>query len=246
MRPVYPIMLDLRDRPVTVVGGNAVAAEKAEALLVAGARVTALAADPCPALLALEGRWAVSGALTIRRRDYAPGDLAGAFLVVAAVTYEPEVVEAVWRETRERGQLTNVVDAPTRCDFLTPSVLRRGALTVAVSTGGAAPSLAKRSRQRIEALFSSAYGDYLALATAARAWLLAHGATYAERDTFFADLEASPTLARLEAGDPEGAALAVAALLRARGVAAEPEALLRAAREAQAIIAPREQTGAPA
>lgn len=214
---VYPIMLDLRDRPVTVVGGNPVAAEKAQALANAGARVTALAADPCQELLALAER----GQVTLRRKAYAPGDLRGALLVVAAVTYEPELVEAVWRETRENGQLANIVDVPARCDFLMPSVLRRGGLTIAVSTGGAAPSLAKRIRQRLETMISPAYGDYLELAAAARARLLAHGASYAERDAFFADLEASPTLARLEGGDHTGAAQALADTLRRHGVTSE-------------------------
>lgn len=224
MRQVYPIMLNLRDRPVIVVGGSTVAAEKALALVNAGANVTALAADPCPELEALAERKRI----TLRRKPYEPGDLHGALLVVAAVTYEPELVEAVWRETRANGQLTNIVDVPARCDFLTPSILRRGALTVAVSTSGAAPSLAKRIRQRLEVMISPAYGAYLELATAARARLLARGASYDERDAFFANLETSPTLARLEAGDHEGAAQALADVLARHGVIMEPQDLPQA------------------
>lgn len=205
----YPIMLDVRDRPVIVVGGNEVAAEKAASLAASGAHVTVQAPEFCAEVRALAG----AGRVALREKQYAPGDLAGAFVVVAAVTYEPELVEAIWAETHERGQLVNIVDVPERCSFILPSILRRGQLTIAVSTEGASPSLAKRIRQRLETLFPPAYDTYLRLASVARAHLRANGVSYAARDDFFARYEASDTLARLEAGDNTQAAQTTAQLL---------------------------------
>lgn len=221
MPSYYPIMLDVRGRPATVVGGDGVAAEKAQALAAAGARVTALAPEFSPELQALAERERI----TLRRKAYEPGDLAGAFVVVAAVTHDPALVEAIWAETQERGQLVNIVDVPARCSFILPSILRRGQLTIAVSTEGASPSLAKRIRQRLEGLFPPAYGPYLRLAAAARARLRSSGVPYARRDDFFGALDTSDALSRLEAGDSRGAAATTAALLRDFDTESSPEAL---------------------
>lgn len=90
--------------------------------------------------------------VTLERRPYAPGDLAGATLAFAA-TDSREVNAAVAREARERGIPVNVADRPTEGDFALPSVLRRGGLQVAVSTGGASPTLARRIRDALEPSF---------------------------------------------------------------------------------------------
>jgi precorrin-2 dehydrogenase / sirohydrochlorin ferrochelatase len=222
----YPIMLDVRGRPVTVVGGNAVAAEKAASLAASGARVTVQAPEFCSELQALAG----AGHLTLREKRYEPGDLEGAWLVVAAVTYEPDLVEAIWAETQQGGQLVNIVDVPARCSFIVPSILRRGQLTIAVSTEGASPSLAKRIRQRLEALFPPAYDAYLRLASVARTHLRAHGVSYAGRDEFFARYEASSTLAQLEAGDAPKAAQITAHLLHDFAIDVPPRTLEEAVR----------------
>jgi precorrin-2 dehydrogenase/sirohydrochlorin ferrochelatase len=206
----YPILLDIRGRPAVVVGGDVVGAEKVAALAASGANVTVIAADACDELRTLAER----GAVTLREKAYAPGDLKGAFVVVAAVTHDPALVEAIWAETQERGQLVNIVDVPERCTFILPSILRRGQLTIAVSTEGASPSLAKRIRQQLEALFPPAYDAYLRLAAAARAHLRARGVSYARRDDFFGHFFASDALARLTTNDARGAAAMTAALLR--------------------------------
>ena len=135
MANYYPIMLDIRDRPALVIGGNQVAAEKAAALAASGARVTVQAAEFGAEVQAL----AHQGRVTLRPKAYVPGDLAGAFVVVAAVTYEPELVAAIWAEGQQRNQLVNIVDVPAKCAFIVPSILRRGQLTIAVSTEGSIP-----------------------------------------------------------------------------------------------------------
>ncbi len=93
-----------------------------------------------------------SMAAEVRRRPYEEGDLEGAFLVFAA-TDRREINAAVVREARERGIPVNVADEPSEGDFALPSTLRRGRLQVAVSTGGASPTLARRVRRELEGVF---------------------------------------------------------------------------------------------
>jgi len=202
-------MLDIRGRLAIVVGGNRVAAEKAAALAASGAFVYALSPEFCDELLAL----AEQKRVTLYRKAYEAGDLAGAFLVIAA-TDDPQLVQATWNETQERGQLINVVDVPEYCSFILPSILRREQLTIAVSTEGASPGLAKRIRHYLEDLFPQAYGTYLRLAALARTHLRRHGISYDRRDDFFGDFFDSDVLAQLTEGNKTQAALTTANLLR--------------------------------
>src|SRR6266566_1818197 len=178
----YPLMLDVRGRRAIVLGGDRVAAEKAAALSASGAHVSVLHQEFCTELLALAEQQQV----TLWRKAYAPGDLAGAFVVIAA-TNDPQLISAIWTETQERGQLVNIVDVPEYCSFILPSILRREPLTIAVSTEGASPSLAKRIRHDLEEIFPPAYGTYLRLAALARTYLRQHGVSYDLRDDFFND-----------------------------------------------------------
>ena len=221
MPDYYPLMLDVRDRPAIVVGGDAIAAEKAAALAASGARVTVLSPTFGDEVQAL----AAAGRVSLRHKAYQPGDLAGAFVVVAAVTHDPVLVEAIWTETQWQGQLVNIVDVPARCNFIVPSILRRGQLTIAVSTEGASPGLAKRIRQRLEGLFPPAYGAYLQLAAAARGHLRRAGVSYRRRDSFFGEFYESEALARLAEGDDAGAQRITVALLRHYGVEVADAAL---------------------
>jgi precorrin-2 dehydrogenase / sirohydrochlorin ferrochelatase len=216
MPKYYPIMLDVRGREAIVVGGNRVAAEKAASLSASGARVTVLSPTFCPELLLQ----AESKQVTLQRKTYESGDLAGAFVVVA-VAESPELVEAIWTETQERGQLVNIVDVPAYCTFILPSILRREQLTIAVSTEGASPGLAKRIRQELEAHFPLAYGPYLRLAALARACLRNSGVSYEQRDSFFADFFTSDVLAQLVKGNTAEATTTAADLLQRYGIAVE-------------------------
>jgi precorrin-2 dehydrogenase/sirohydrochlorin ferrochelatase len=220
MPEYYPIMLDVRGRKAIVVGGNRVAAEKAASLSASGARVTVLSTTFCPELL----RQAESKQVVLQRKTYQPGDLAGAFVVVA-VAESPELVEAIWAETQEHGQLVNIVDMPKYCTFILPSILRREQLTISVSTEGASPGLAKRIRQELEAHFPLAYGPYLRLAALARTRLRDSGVSYEQRDSFFADFFTSDVLAHLVKGNTPEATTITADLLRRYGVAVEASTL---------------------
>jgi precorrin-2 dehydrogenase / sirohydrochlorin ferrochelatase len=141
---LYPIFLDLDGRRCVVVGGGEVASRKARKLLQVRAEVVVVSPKVRPEL--------ESVATEVRRRPYRKGDLEGAFLVFAA-TDSREVNAAVTREARGRGIPVNVADEPSEGDFALPSVLRRGQLQVAVSTGGASPTLARRIRYELEDAF---------------------------------------------------------------------------------------------
>jgi len=206
-------MLDLRGRSALVVGGDRVAAEKAAGLSASGAHVSVISPVFCDELLLQ----AEQKQVTLCRKAYQPGDLAGAFVVIAA-TNDPQLVQTIWAETQERGQLVNIVDIPTYCTFIMPSVLRREQLTIAVSTEGASPGLAKRIRHSLEEIFPLAYGIYLRLAALARIHLRKNGISYKRRDDFFSDFYTSDVLALLVEGNITQATVITATLLQNYGI----------------------------
>ena len=205
----YPIMLDIRGRLAIVVGGDRVAAEKATALSASGARVQVMSQEFCDELFLLQ---AEQRSVTLHHKAYEPGDLADAFVVIAASS-DPQLIQAIWAETQQRGQLVNIVDVPEYCSFIMPSILRREQLTIAVSTEGASPSLAKRIRHSLEESFPPAYGSYVRLAALARTYLRKNGVSYERRDDFFSDFFASDVLTQLSVGNISQAAAITAVLL---------------------------------
>ena len=152
----YPVFLDLLDRPCMVVGGGHVACRKVHSLVNAGARVTVVApeADTEIRNLAAEGR------ITWNDRPYKPGDLSGAFLVFGA-TDDMDVNEAVAAEARQAGIPVNIVDVPGLCDVIIPAVVNRGDFQIAISTGGAAPALARTIRKQLEDEFPAWWENYI-------------------------------------------------------------------------------------
>jgi siroheme synthase-like protein len=152
----YPIFVDLRDRPVLVVGGGEIAERKVDGLLRADARVTVVS----PTLTARLASWASAGGVRHLARAYRSGDLRGYQLAFVA-TDDGAVNAAVALEGRRRGVWVNAADDPAHCDFILPAVIRRGDLTVAVSTGGRSPALARAVREELEAYLTD---DYVALA----------------------------------------------------------------------------------
>lgn len=151
----YPIYLTGMERgQAIVIGGGDVAARKVKDLLEAGAHVTLISPSLMPELQGL----ADARRIAVINRPYQEGDLSGAFLVIAA-TNDSKVNQMVWQEAEQRGCLVNVVDDPAHCSFIAPAVLRRGEVTITVSTGGASPALARRLRERLEGLIGPEYGD---------------------------------------------------------------------------------------
>lgn len=151
----YPIFLELSGRPCIVIGGGQVAQRKVEGLLAVEAQVTVVSPQLAPELAALRD----GGRLRHIEREYRPGDLAGYDLAFVA-SDDGAVNAQVAAEGRQRGVWVNAVDDPPNCDFIMPAILRRGDLTIAVSTGGGSPALARKVREELEAYFS---GDYIQL-----------------------------------------------------------------------------------
>jgi siroheme synthase-like protein len=214
----YPVFLDLRGRRCVVVGGGELAAGKVRELLAAGARVTVVAARPGPAIEAIAG----SRDVRLRRRPYRTGDLAGAFLAIAAGD-EPAEREAVWREATRRGLPLNSIDDPPRCSFIAPAVVRRGALSVAISTAGRAPALAVRLRQWLEGELGHQHARFLALAGSVRAALAARQPDLALRRELWYALVDSDALELLRRGDETGARRRFAEILGVEPPAAGAE-----------------------
>lgn len=166
MPPLYPVFVNLQCRPCLVVGGGAVAERKVMGLLAAEAQVTVVSPEATEVLRAL----AEQGRIRWLARPFAPDDVSGMVLVVAA-TNRPEVNAQVSEAAQRRGVWVNVVDQPQRCTFFVPSVVRRGDLVLAVSTGGASPALARRIRQELEMRYEEAYARYVDNLAALRAYV---------------------------------------------------------------------------
>ena len=197
----YPVYLDLTGRPCVVVGGGRVAERKVATLLKYGADVTVISPEVMPALEILVEQERI----IVERRGYVRGDLAGAFVVICATDSE-EINRAVYSEAEEHGVLVNVVDVPPLCNFIVPSIVKRGGLQIAISTGGAAPAVAKRVRKRLQEEFGEEWGPYVALLGEIRALAMSQIDDDAERKAFFERVADSDVLARFTRGETPVAA----------------------------------------
>lgn len=145
---VYPIcLINLHKKTCVVVGGGTVAERKVGALLDCQAQVVAISPTLTPNLR----RWAEAGDITHVARAYRHGDLEDAFLCIAA-TDDRGVNAQVWRDGDARGVLVNTVDDAVHSHFIAPATLRRGDLTIAISTGGHSPALAVRIKEKLASL----------------------------------------------------------------------------------------------
>jgi precorrin-2 dehydrogenase len=154
----YPAILLLEGRLAVVIGGGQVAERKVRTFLDAGAKVRVVTPDVSKGIR----RRADAGDIELVERRYEPGDLAGAAAVVAA-TDDENVNRGVFAEATDAGIPVNVVDNVSLCTFIAPSIVRQGDLVVAISTGGAAPALAVRIRERLEREFGEEYARFLSL-----------------------------------------------------------------------------------
>ncbi|CAH1057983.1 precorrin-2 dehydrogenase/sirohydrochlorin ferrochelatase family protein [Paenibacillus pseudetheri] len=156
MTRFLPIMLNCEGQQVVVIGGGAVAERKVSGLLEAGAVVKVISPSLTDTLVAQ----AKKGLMTWHDRAYAPGDLRGAFLVYAA-TNDRTINEEVAQESKRLGIHVNVASHAEAGNFITPGVVCRGRLTVAVSTSGAGPLAAAKIKSVLEEALDAAYEPYL-------------------------------------------------------------------------------------
>jgi precorrin-2 dehydrogenase / sirohydrochlorin ferrochelatase len=164
-----PIFLDVTGRRCVVVGGGEIAARKVRSLLDAGAEVTVISPSIVEELRELVGRKKIRHLV----RGYEAGDMAEAVLVYAA-SDDTGLHRRLHEEARKLGIPINIADAPELCSFISPSVVIRGSLTIAISTAGASPAMARLIRERLERLFGSEYGVALEILRAARNHLKAN------------------------------------------------------------------------
>jgi len=163
----YPVNLVLDGRQCLVVGGGNIARRKVEGLLACGARVRVVAPRIGAGLRLLTD-------VTFDERRWQPEDLAGVWLVIAA-TDDPAVTRAVYTAGQRAGIWVNGADDPANCSFTLPSVVRRGDLQVAVSTGGRSPALSQWLRRRIEGEIGPEYAVLLDILATERDGLKAAG-----------------------------------------------------------------------
>ena len=150
---VYPIFLnDLTGRRCVVYGGGPEAERKIRDLLACDASVLFISPEPGFDVSAYDVEWIA--------RDYREGDLHDAFLAIVTET-NPEKTHPIWKEAQRENVLINAMDDVPHCTFVAGSVVRRGQLTISISTAGAAPALSVRLRQRFEREFGHEYETFL-------------------------------------------------------------------------------------
>ncbi|MFM5115951.1 siroheme synthase CysG [Aeromonas hydrophila] len=196
-----PIFCRLDNKPVLLVGGGEVAERKARLLLDAGAQLTVVAPELDPELAEL----AANGSIEWLAGEFAPQQLAGKWLVVAA-TDRREVNALVYQSANQARIFANVVDDPKRSSFIMPSIIDRSPLMVAISSGGKAPVLARLLREKLEALLPQHLGAVAAFAGSLRERVKARFASMGERRRFWERLLGADRLGQaLARGDSASA-----------------------------------------
>ena len=179
----YPICLDLEARACVVVGGGRVAERKVLGLLSCKAQVSVIS----PALTEELQLQHVSGDIEWIDREFRQGDLAQAFLVIAA-TDDEETQKQVYEEADANNLLLNVADVPQRCNFILPATARRGDLAISVSTAGKSPALARKIRMELEKKYGPEYRVLVDILGAIRPQVLASGLPQMENEKLFKQL----------------------------------------------------------
>lgn len=193
----YPALLNVAGRLAVVVGGTGTALRAAKALASHAANVVVITAAVAPDLIRMEA----DGLLTIERRSYVSGDLDGAFIAVAS-SGSAATDAAVEAEARRLNVLLNVPSDAGRSDYVVPSVVRRGGLQIAVSTGGMAPSATREARTIVGDAFGWEWGPYVELIGEVRLLALEIcGMTDAQLAPLFASIAASDVWDRIRAGE---------------------------------------------
>ena len=158
MKSYYPINLDLKGKKCVVVGGGKVAQRKVESLLACEANVLVASLKLSKRLK----RFLEQSRITHFRGDYHPRILKDGILVIAA-TDKSDINFKIFQDAVRLNKLINVVDSPDRCNFFVPAVLRRGALTISISTSGSCPALARKIKQELKDLYGREYAKFLSL-----------------------------------------------------------------------------------
>ncbi len=204
----YPIFLNLSQRRVVVIGGNKFALEKVEALLNTGACVTIIARELVARLQEIVNAHHIPHI----GRDYRDDDLENAFLAISTLN-DSEINARIFAEANARNIPVNVVDDLPHCSFIAPSILRRGDLTIAISTSGKAPAVAVRLRQKLEQQIGNEYAQFLEIAGTLRAPLAKRYPDFETRKKLWYDVVDSDVLELLREGNETRARERIAEIL---------------------------------
>jgi precorrin-2 dehydrogenase/sirohydrochlorin ferrochelatase len=156
MSDFYPILLNLKDKKVCVIGGGRVAERKVKNLISTGGQIHIISPVITRELLDLSD----SNSIIWHKKNYETNDINGAWLVFAA-TNNPEINKKILKDAQTERLFCNVADSPEDCAFIVPSIIKRGELIVSISTGGNIPALTKKIRERLEIEFPDNYGIYI-------------------------------------------------------------------------------------
>ena len=162
----YPVTLRLEGKKVVVVGGGKVAERKVKGLLGTGAEVVVVSPEATEGIPGLHRE----GKIVWKQKSVDPSDMADAFMIFAA-TNNPQLNQSI-KKTAEAHQLVTIADDPDGSNFHVPAHFRRGQLSIAVSTGGASPTLAGKIREQLKEQFDDSYESYLEFLTSKRKWVL--------------------------------------------------------------------------
>lgn len=195
----YPVNLDIVGRRCVVVGGGRVGARKVKTLLACGADVLVVS----PEVVAAIDDLAREGAIELQRRAYDAADQAGAFLVIGA-TNDEALNRRIHSDAEADQRLCNIADRPAVCNFILPSIISRGDLTIAISTAGKSPAFAKHLRHTLEDQFGPEYAVMLDLMGAIRRRLLAQDHAPEAHKPLFEQLINSGLLDLIRAGNNTG------------------------------------------
>lgn len=179
----YPICLKVKGRRCLVIGGGRVAERKVSGLLEGGALVAVISPELTDRLHALHEE----GRIDWRPRGYQADDVAGFFLVMAA-TDDPVAQDQAQRDAERHQILLNVADVPEKCDFILPALVKRGPLSVAISTSGKSPALAKRLRRELQRLLGPDYQLLTEIMGLLRPFVRQRGLSQAENEPIFQGL----------------------------------------------------------
>jgi uroporphyrin-III C-methyltransferase / precorrin-2 dehydrogenase / sirohydrochlorin ferrochelatase len=210
----FPVFFDLAAQKVLVVGGGEVALRKVSLLERTGASITVVAPDIAPELR----QRAAAGKLQLALREFAPGDLDGARLVIVA-TSRRAVNRWIANLSEARNIPVNVVDDAQASRFIVPAIIDRDPVLVAVSTGGTSPVLARRLRERLEALIPARIGELASWLRGLRRASRQKLRDIDERRRFFETIVDGPAAHRFMAGDKQGAQRIAQQLLAATSAA---------------------------
>lgn len=191
----YPLFLNISGKKCIVVGGGRVAERKVERLLNCGAVVEVIGNELTPRMM----EYCREGKIVHRKGGYESAMLSGAFLVIAA-TNDVSVNGQVAKDARRRRILVNIVDDPKQCDFIVPSLIKRGDLAIAISTGGKSPALAKKIRKDLEKHYGNEYSLLLDILGELRERMIAEGRDSDEKSEGFEAVVYSEILDHIRTG----------------------------------------------